>query len=92
MATVDSESGEVTIGVTPGTVVITATFAGNDYFLEGSATYTIIITERADVGIRMLQALVAEGHEVFDLQGRKVNVTSLPKGLYICNGRKFVIQ
>ena len=40
-ATVDQNTGAVTIGNTPGDAVITATFAGNDQYNEGSASYTI---------------------------------------------------
>lgn len=41
IAAVDSESGEVTVGSTTGTARITASFAGNESFKEGSAYYDI---------------------------------------------------
>ena len=40
-ATVDAATGAVTIGNTAGDAVITANFAGNDQYYEGSASYTI---------------------------------------------------
>lgn len=45
LATVDENTGEVTIGNTVGNVTITATFAGNDEFKAGSASYTINIID-----------------------------------------------
>ena len=44
VATVDSSTGDVTI-VGVGTATITATFAGNDFYNEGSASYTITVNE-----------------------------------------------
>ena len=82
----------MTIGSEPGTVIITALFAGNDYFNEGSASYTIVITEKVDLGIRELLRYMSEGTAVFDLQGRRVSARSLRKGFYIVNGKKVVIK
>ena len=45
IADVDSESGEVT-AVSAGEVTITATFAGNRNYLEGSAQYTLTVTDK----------------------------------------------
>ena len=45
VAQVDEKTGAVTIGV-PGTTTITATFAGDDEYLEASASYTITVTEK----------------------------------------------
>ena len=45
VAQVDENTGAVTIG-TPGTTTITATFAGDDEYLEASASYTITVTEK----------------------------------------------
>ena len=44
LATVDENTGAVTIGSTPGTVTITASFAGNDTYSYGSASYTIKVS------------------------------------------------
>ena len=43
LATVDEETGAVTIGNNPGTVTITARFAGNDEYNPATASYTITI-------------------------------------------------
>ena len=40
----DSETGELNI-LAEGTTTITATFAGNDYFKAGSASYTLTVTD-----------------------------------------------
>ena len=45
VAQVDENTGAVTIG-TPGTTTITATFAGDDEYLEASASYTITVKEK----------------------------------------------
>lgn len=45
IASVDPETGEVTIGNTEGEVTITASFAGNDVYNEGSASYTITVSK-----------------------------------------------
>lgn len=43
VAEVDEETGEVTIGEDEGTATITASFAGNDEYKSGSASYTITV-------------------------------------------------
>lgn len=43
IAEVDAATGAVTIGTETGTVKITASFAGNDEYDEGSASYTITV-------------------------------------------------
>ncbi len=43
VATVDSETGEVSI-LAVGTTVITASFAGNDDYYDNSASYTLTVT------------------------------------------------
>lgn len=47
VAMVNENTGAITIGK-PGTAVITATFAGNVDFKEGTASYTITVTEKPD--------------------------------------------
>ena len=49
LAQVDENSGEVTIGAAEGTVTITATFAGNDTYKPGTASYTINIIDPTPV-------------------------------------------
>ena len=97
LATVDEMTGEVTLGSTPGSVVITATFEGDEYYLPGSASYTIVITQPSAIGETERGASVTEHTPVYDLSGRKiVNRQSvdrpLPKGIYICGGRKVVVR
>ena len=46
-ATVDASTGEVTL-VAAGTTTITATFAGNDSYNSGSASYTLTVNATAD--------------------------------------------
>lgn len=45
VAIVDKNTGEVLIGDVEGMVTITATFAGNDAYNEGSASYTISVID-----------------------------------------------
>ena len=45
LATVDAATGAVTRGDKVGTVTITATFAGNASYVQGSASYTIKISD-----------------------------------------------
>jgi len=45
IATVDESTGAVTIGSKTGSVTITATFAGDDTYKEGSASYVIIVSD-----------------------------------------------
>ena len=46
LATVDAASGQVTIGATPGQVIITATFPGDETFKPAKARYRITITAK----------------------------------------------
>ena len=66
IATVNAETGAVTIGNTPGTVTITATFEGNDTYSYGSASYTITV-EVVLQGLAALTELTAEGDYVVRL-------------------------
>ena len=45
VASVDESTGEVEIGNVAGSATITASFAGNDSYNEGSASYTISVTD-----------------------------------------------
>lgn len=44
-SSIDSSTGEVTVGSQAGTETITATFAGSDEYLEGQAEYTLTVNE-----------------------------------------------
>lgn len=60
IATVNETTGAVTIGNTPGTVTITATFEGNDVYSFGSASYTITVSTVLS-NIAALTALEEDG-------------------------------
>ncbi|MBQ9892411.1 MAG: Ig-like domain-containing protein [Bacteroidales bacterium] len=49
VATVDASTGAVTL-VAAGTTTITATFAGNDLYYEGSASYILTVNSNVDNG------------------------------------------
>lgn len=49
IAVVDENTGEVVIGEKIGTATITASFAGNDEYLPGSASYTITIEAKPEL-------------------------------------------
>lgn len=55
IASVDDETGDVFIGVTEGTVTITAKFDGNDEYNAGSASYTITVS-RAEPELKVNNA------------------------------------
>ena len=43
--TIDSATGEVTLGSAAGTATVKATFAGNDEYEAGTATYALTVEE-----------------------------------------------
>jgi len=57
IADVDANSGVVTIGTTEGSATITASFAGNDTYESGSASYTINVADPTWID------LTAQGYE-----------------------------
>ncbi|MCR4582345.1 MAG: Ig-like domain-containing protein [Prevotella sp.] len=87
VATVDA-SGNVTL-VAAGTTVITATFAGNDDYKAGAASYTLTVEGEA-TGISAVDANEG-GVEVYSLTGIQMGTfssaqearSSLPKGYYV---------
>ncbi len=60
IATVSLESGEVT-AISAGEVTITATFAGNKNYQEGSAQYTLTVTDK-----RTLRAEISNATTFYD--------------------------
>ena len=50
VATINSSTGEITL-VAPGQTLITATFAGNEEYLAGSASYELIVVDEDNVVI-----------------------------------------
>ena len=98
IATVDAQSGKVTIGNTEGTVTIKAIFDGDEYYYSDETSYRIIVTKKEVIdGIQPLQTSEVDDKPVYDMQGRRVAANrqkalqQLSKGLYICNGKKFSI-
>ena len=76
----------------PGTTVITATFAGTDFYKPATVSYTLTVKEPVITGINSLQSAVAP-EDVYDLGGRKVknageSLETLKKGVYIIGGKK----
>ena len=47
VATVDAATGAITLGTAAGTVTITATFAGDDEYVPGQASYTLTVANNA---------------------------------------------
>ena len=99
LATVDAATGQVTLGEGTGRVIISATFDGNDLFLEQSVSYAINIIAKQDVAIRQIEngELKMVNSPVYDLSGRQiVNSKSVnrkyPKGLYIRGGKKIIVN
>jgi uncharacterized protein YjdB len=84
VATVNQQ-GAVTI-VGAGEATITATFAGNDEYLAGSASYKIVVT--MPVGINNVNA-DADADEVFyNASGQKVGKNT--PGILIKDGKKYM--
>ena len=81
IASVDSETGEVIIGTTEGVATITASFAGNDDYKAGSASYTITVS-KATQGLTVNNAptsmLVGESIQLdwTSISGYSVTITT----------------
>lgn len=83
-------------GCTKGQVVTAAhkwMFAEGDFITED---YTYTVKDATTTGIRSLNNTLTNGTSVFDIQGRKVadgtHTTLLPKGIYIVDGKKFIVK
>ena len=77
VATVDSETGEVTI-VAAGTTTITASFSGNDTYTSGSANYTLKVLDNPTI---LVENTVIAWGETFTvdnsvIEGGDITVTS----------------
>jgi hypothetical protein len=107
LATVDAETGSVFIGDEKGEVVITATFPGDDEFFEGSASYTIVISEKIDAAVNMMDMGASQpfngSGSVYNISGQRVSTrtageltptqrSSAAKGIYIVNRKKIVLK
>ena len=92
VAVVDAATGEVK-ALKPGTAVITAKFAGSDYYTSGEAYYTLTVTtpdaiEDIDAATSTERG-TKEG--TYDLSGRKVKKIDR-QGIYIVNGEKEAVK
>ncbi len=67
VAEVDANTGAVTMGTELGTATITAKFAGNDQFAEGSASYTITVA-KAVTSLAEFNALPANDEAVVNCE------------------------
>ena len=65
--------------------------ANRDYYLRVTAT---TVTEETTNSIQSMTAARTADSNIYDLQGRKRGTVGdrLPKGLYVFNGKKYVIQ
>lgn len=74
-------------GLMPGSTSIKLSQEGNDNY-KAAKTVTLKVNVTSDNGV--LNAVIANDIEVYDLLGRKVKDTSKLKGIYIVNGRKTI--
>ena len=83
-ATVTSPAGVYTIYVTPGTIT-----AEDVEYVNGK-----LIVIQSDPSAILSPTSSSAPIHVYDLQGRKTtdDPTRLPKGMYVANGRKFVVK
>ena len=74
VATVDEETGEVTLTGVEGTAVITATFNGNDNYSPATASYTIIVTvpTQPTDDVFELAEQITEGDEIIIVGEHKI--------------------
>lgn len=79
LATVDVFTGSVVIGDTPGKVVIEAYYEGEEFYNPGSASYVIDIAVPAGIEIREVVPAHGEGFSIYDLSGRRVSSSKMPK-------------
>ena len=77
VATVNSSTGAVTI-VADGTTTITASFAGNDTYTSGSASYTLKVLDTPTISVSDDEVAYGETYEVDDsgITGGDITVTS----------------
>lgn len=87
IATVDN-TGKIILGSKAGTVTITASTEGDDYYEAGEASCQIILSEAT--GISTLSHDQQNTDTNYTIQGVRVNKPR--KGLYILNGKKVIIS
>lgn len=92
VATIDGEQ-KIVKGSTNSTLPATCAYFTNSGTMEDA--YAIRLEGEEITGINAINNGVAEDGAVYNLQGAKVSDTSmknLPAGLYIMNGKKFIIK
>ena len=89
VATVDAQGVVTTLAI--GEVTITATGAETENCNEAKkADYTLTVTDPS--GISGIAADAVSTGKAYDLQGRKVNVQTARKGVYVVGGKKMVVK
>ena len=89
VATVDAQGVVTTLAI--GEVTITATGAETENCNEAKkADYTLTVADPS--GISGIAADAVCTGKAYDLQGRKVNVQTARKGVYVVGGKKMVVK
>lgn len=89
VATVDAQGVVTTLAI--GEVTITATGAETENCNEAKkADYTLTVADPS--GISGIAADAVSTGKAYDLQGRKVNVQTARKGVYVVGGKKMVVM
>jgi len=67
-------------------------FINHGYYVEGRGVATITVPT-TDTGITAVTSTVKATGRIYSLSGRLMkNVTCLPKGVYIRDGKKFIVK
>lgn len=92
VAIVSATSQTITL-LGEGETTITASFAGDRNFFAGSASYTLKVINEPITAIGGITAdSLNETDRVYNLQGARVDVKHLNKGVYVVNGKKVVVK
>ena len=91
VATVNSETGEVTIKGT-GNATIKATVADGTNYTYTTKTAQYTLTVEAATGISDVKTDATENANWYDLSGRPLNGKPTKAGVYVKNGKKVVIK
>ena len=92
VAIVSATSQTITL-LGEGETTITAAFAGDRNFFAGSASYTLKVINEPITAIGGITAdSLNQTDRVYNLQGARVDVKHLSKGVYVVNGKKVVVK
>lgn len=92
VAIVSATSQTITL-LGEGETTITASFAGDRNFFAGSASYTLVVINEPVTAIGGITAdSLNQTDRVYNLQGARVDVKHLNKGVYVVNGKKVVVK